>query len=251
MAPMTAIDKALDVLDYLSTNGAPESLGSLVEATGLPKPTVRRLLIGLIENGLVVQNQQKKYTLGNELSDLAARASARTSVAEVGRSAVNELRDHVVGTITLFSFSAQGLLPVLQFEDTASAYFTAPRTGALLQQTAAGKAILAEMYRPAVDHYLGSTAEEADITELHEELNLIRSRGYAVENEESQPGVRAVAAAIRSFTERPIGAIAVTVPVRVTSLPELIRMAPRVVDAAQSVSRAFGGGRDSEGRGQQ
>lgn len=244
---MTAIDKALDVLDYLSMNGAPESLGNLVEATALPKPTVRRLLIGLIENGLVVQDQQKKYTLGNELSDLAARASARLSVAEVGRSAVGELRDHVVGTITLFSFSAQGLLPVLQLEDTASAYFTAPRAGAQLQQTAAGKAILAEMYRPAVDHFLGTSAAQDDT--LHEELALVRERGYAVENEESQPGVRAVAAAIRSFTERPIGAIAVTVPVRVTSLPELIRMAPRVVDAAQSVSTSFGGGQDQERRG--
>jgi DNA-binding IclR family transcriptional regulator len=244
---VTAIDKALDVLDILAGAKRPLGLGEVVSASGLPKPTVRRLLLGLIQQSFVLQNVEGKYEVGNAVVDLAARSLGQVTLAEESRQILTALRQRVTGTITLTRFSDHGLSTVTQIDASSSAFLISPTSNAPLYATAAGKAVLAFMPQPDVERLVPETMTAltantiGTIDQLREELQVIRNRGFAIEDEEAQDGVRAVAVAVRTFVHRPIGAVAVASAAKLTSMPELIRMAPYLVAAGDEISTRLGG----------
>jgi DNA-binding IclR family transcriptional regulator len=244
---VTAIDKALQVLDVLADSPTPLGLGEVVIGSRLPKATVRRLLVNLIDQSLVLQNDEGRYEVGNGLVDRAARAMAAMNLAEEGRDALSELREHVTGTLALSRFADRSLTTVLQLDSSASTYVVSPTARAPLYATAAGKAVLA--FLPEVDMRRLVPAEFASLTprtlagqvELGQEVVVIRQRGYALEDEEAQLGVRAIAAPIRSFVGRPIGTLTVAAAAKILSVPELVRMASFLTAAADVISQRVGG----------
>jgi DNA-binding IclR family transcriptional regulator len=223
-------------------------LGELVAACGLPKPTVRRMLLGLIDQSLALQNDAGKYELGNGPIDLTARCLTTTDLADTSRPVLNTLRQHTAGTIVLCRLADdRRLTNVLEVHAASSSYVVTPDAGAPLYATAAGKAVLA--FLPAADLRRLTPQEITPLTphtlstraELEEEAKVIRDRGYALENEEAAVGVRAIAAPIRSFTARPIGAIVVAAPAKLVAIPELARMSSHLTAAADDISAQFGG----------
>jgi DNA-binding IclR family transcriptional regulator len=93
------------------------------------------------------------------------------------------------------------------------------RTGAVLPAhiVSGGKALLAELPPREVDALFGSSlrritpATIVDVDALHAELRRIREQGYAVNREESEPGLSAVAVVVRAGL-RAVGAVAVSAP---------------------------------------
>ena len=244
---MTAIDKAFDLLDILAREQRPLGLTEVVAACGLPKPTVRRLLLGLLGQSFIMQNAQGKYEFGNAVVDLAARSLRHLTLAEESRPILAGLRSNVTGTISLGRFTDHGLSTINQIDASASAFLVSPTSAAPLYATAAGKAVLAFMPRPDVERLVPARMESVaprtvtNLDDLFQELEVVRARGYAVEDEEAQAGVRAVAVPIRTFAHRPIGAVSVASAAKLVSIPELTRMAPYVVAAGDEISARYGG----------
>jgi len=75
---------------------------------------------------------------------------------------------------------------------------------------------------------------------LMEELAAIRQRGYAIDDEEIEVGLRCVAAPIRNHTGRVIAAISVAAPVQRMTKKNVQTTAPTVVAAADAISRRLG-----------
>lgn len=245
--PVTAIDKAFDLLDILADKQRPLGLSEVVSASGLPKPTVRRLLVGLQEQSFITQNAQGKYAFGNAVVDLAARTLSHLTLVEESRPVLGGLRSHVTGTISLSRFTDHGLTTLTQIDASASAFLVSPTTNAPLHATAAGKAVLAFMPRPDVARIVADAVEPVtartltSMEDLIHELEVVRGRGFAIEDEEAQDGVRAVAVPVRTFTHRPIGAVAVASAAKLVSIPEMTRMAPYLIKAADEISARLGG----------
>jgi DNA-binding IclR family transcriptional regulator len=96
-----------------------------------------------------------------------------------------------------------------------------PRVGSRLPAycTAAGKIQIAHMSDEELDNYLPNkelkrytpnTITDRDV--LKKQLKTIAERGYAVDNEELDIGVRCVSAPIRDYTRRIIGAVSISGP---------------------------------------
>jgi DNA-binding IclR family transcriptional regulator len=78
---------------------------------------------------------------------------------------------------------------------------------------------------------------------LREELSAIRARGYAVDDEENEKGIRCVGAAVMGASGRPVAAISVSGPAfRMTKKVIQEVRAQEVVEVAAEISRRLGYG---------
>jgi DNA-binding transcriptional ArsR family regulator len=80
------VDRATRLLRYVCAAGeAGRQLSEIVKQSGLTKPTVRRILIALIDNGLLEQDEDRKYFAGPETYALGILAAARFRRAQATR----------------------------------------------------------------------------------------------------------------------------------------------------------------------
>lgn len=87
------IDRAVDLLRHVaSSRETGASLSELMRASGLTKPTTRRLLISLIENGLVEQrHEDRRYCAGAETYALGMMASSRFGLERIAIESLRRL----------------------------------------------------------------------------------------------------------------------------------------------------------------
>lgn len=85
LAGSQTVDRALALLGMVGRRPSEgTSLSELVSESGLNKPTVRRLLLALIRNGMVEQNEQtRRYFLGEEAYILGTFAAHRHGLLEL------------------------------------------------------------------------------------------------------------------------------------------------------------------------
>jgi DNA-binding IclR family transcriptional regulator len=74
---------------------------------------------------------------------------------------------------------------------------------------------------------------------LKRELDLVRRRGYAIDNEENEPGVACIGAAILNASSVPVAAISVSGPAH-RILVEKKHISAAVMAAGRRVSRSLG-----------
>lgn len=86
----TVTGRVLTLLDAISASRHSVSLAALAAATGLPKPTVRRLANQLVDLGMLRRDPQG-YRLGLHLIELGAAAAAQLGTAELAAPFVHEL----------------------------------------------------------------------------------------------------------------------------------------------------------------
>jgi DNA-binding IclR family transcriptional regulator len=81
-SPSQTLNRAVKLLQWVSgSRGAGMALSDLVRASGLTKPTARRLLIALIENGLIDQDpHDRRYHMGPETYALGMLATERYGI---------------------------------------------------------------------------------------------------------------------------------------------------------------------------
>ena len=76
--------------------------------------------------------------------------------------------------------------------------------------------------------------------ELKAELGKIRARGYAIDDEENEEGVRCVGAAVRDYSGQPAAAISVSGPTFRVTEEKIPILARAVVEAAHTLSAELG-----------
>lgn len=116
-----------------------------------------------------------------------------------------------------------------------------------LHCTAVGKALIADHDLPALeDLYAGqvlSTPTKRTIrtlAELAEECQRVGKRGFAVDDEEFNPGVRCVAAPIRDGGGQIIAAIGISAPIGRLSKARCQKVGEEIMCAAQEISMKLG-----------
>ena len=72
------------------------------------------------------------------------------------------------------------------------------------------------------------------------EMERIRARGYAIDDEEHEPGVRCIAAAIRNWAGAPVAAVSISAPVTRMDQATMDRLLPKLLATVEEISRMLG-----------
>src|ERR687893_1790578 len=238
-----ALARGLDVLACFDDHRPAMTLSEIAVATGLARPTARRLLLTLAELGYVRVSDNsfaltpKVLSLGMayvsslglwdlarpHLEALVARTGESSSMAQLDGSDIVYVARVAVPKIIALRVDVGTRFPAVQ--TSQGKVLLAALTADELE------ASLAQPSRSGLPPYIGRTPEQ-----LREELTEVRARGWALADEELAPGVRSVAVPVRDGTGAVRAAMNVTVHAAETSterllgehLPALLRTAGEV-----------------------
>jgi DNA-binding IclR family transcriptional regulator len=243
--PVTAVDNALRTLTLLRTHGQLRVV-DVAEHLQVAPSTAHRLLAMLRFHGFAVQDSRKLYRPGPQLRGLHRDASATAAILSAARSHLEELARRVEETVHLVVLEGNGVRFIAGV-DGPKALRVGSRIGLLLpaHTTSGGKALLAELPTEEL-HALyprglprSDTSAITDYTQLLRELDAVRRQGYALNIEESEPGVSAVGACIRDSAGMPIAALAIAAPASRSPRRRLMALAGQVVAAAERIRRTL------------
>ncbi|OBK31541.1 IclR family transcriptional regulator [Mycobacterium asiaticum] len=188
--------RAAAALDEIAAEPGQLRLVDLGERLGLAKSTVRRLLVGLVEVGLVSVDANGRFSLGERLLGFGSGTGAH--IAAVFRATIERVWEATEETVDLSVLRGQRMWFIDQIESSYRLRaVSAVGVRFPLLGTANGKAALATLHDEHVDAALSRVgAAEADT--LRREINEIRSTGIAFDRDEHTPGISAAAIARRS-----------------------------------------------------
>jgi IclR family acetate operon transcriptional repressor len=244
----TTVAKAIDILDILASRAdVGVSLAELSSQMDMPKSSTHRYLATLQELGLAERKDSDRFTLGTKVIELAGSFLVNSDLRNESQAILNELADKTGETIHLAVPSGTEVVYIAKVE-SKHALSMASHIGARLPMycTSLGKAILAfsdgELLHSVLSEPLKPRTPNSITTAraLETELKSIRSRGYAVDDEENEIGIRCVGAPIFDYTATPIGAISISVPLDRMDQERCSTLGPLVYDAAQMISRRRG-----------
>jgi IclR family acetate operon transcriptional repressor len=248
-APVQSLDRAMALLAELAeADGL--TLTDLAGRTELPMSTAYRMLLTLQRRGLAeFEASTQLWLVGVETFRIGSAFLRRRKLADCGREAMQGLVDACGETANLAVAEEDGVVFVSQVEthEAIRAFFR-PGTRALFHASGAGKAILAyrapdavaaTIRRAGLPRFTDRTLTA--IPDLLADLAAIRTRGFAIDDEERNLGMRCVGAPIFNEFGEAVAGLSVSGPtVRVT--PEAIaRFGPLVRDAAAKVTLAIAG----------
>jgi len=210
-----AVDRAARLLSEVVHSADPMTFTELSAATGLAKSTTSRLLLALERNGLVRRDDHGRFLPGEMFVSFAWRGGAEAGLVAVAQPFLERLGKATGETINL-GVAGQGM--VEQIAQVDSAYLIGGTNwvgmSVPLHCSALGKVLLAYGAAPLPGDGLERRTDKTVTSEpvLRTELATVRARGYAVTDEELEPGLIAVAAPIRGYDGTVVAALSVSAP---------------------------------------
>jgi IclR family acetate operon transcriptional repressor len=244
-----SLEKALTLLKSLSDHDG-LSLSELANKTGLPLSTTHRLLGTLAAHELTAMDEtSQKWSIGIEAMRIGAAFQRRNTLISAGRAAMTQLMETTGETVNLAILDRFEVVFVSQVEcrEPIRAFFALGQRRAS-HASGIGKALLAEMPAERIKSFLSRASltrfTAATITDpyaLCTELDLIRQRGWSIDDEEANAGMRCIASPVfNPFGEAHAG-ISLSGPSARLTLDRLNDLGAKVRATADHITRLTGG----------
>lgn len=238
-----SIARAFELLETMADHGGVIGLSQLAAESGLPLPTIHRLVRTLVDLGYVRQDPSRRYVLGPKLIHLGETSSRM--LTRWARPHLERLVDELGESANLAMLDGDQIVYVAQVPSRHSMrMFTEVGRRVLPHCTAVGKAVLAEMERDDVEDLLRRTGmpkhTENTITDLHQFLRTLdwsEKQGYAVDDGEQEVGVRCVAVAVPGLPT-PM-AVSVSGPAPRMTDDLVTRAVPLITEVTAALSKAL------------
>ncbi len=246
---LSALDKALAVLEAISDQPQAVGLPDLTARLGLPRQTVHRILAQLEANGLVLRDPTRdRFSVGPRLSRLALAALSSGNQSAPVRAILSRLVDDVQET------SNVGVLDGMEFVylERIECHWSLRvhlQAGSRVPAycTSGGKALLAhtpDELRQRLLHSCKLLAHtdrtHTDLEALEDEFARVRTLGYALNDQEYTIGIVGVAVPILSSDGRALGALALHGPEPRFSLDTAKQQVQRLKTAAKALATVWG-----------
>lgn len=242
-----AVERTVQLIEALTASGGrPKTLTELAQRAGMPEPSALRYLATLARLGLAEQEgkgAQGRYQPGLRLFVLAEHSLGKSDIRDIALPVMRRLLDRYQETVNLAAFRQRRLVIIEVLEGLRSIRLGA-RVGDedRFRSTGLGKAILAtlpdkEALEILKDENLGPCTHKTILSEraMRAELRAVRSRGYAIDDEESEMGLRCVGVAICGRRGATFG-LSVSGPSHLFSLEVAKEAGPVLVEAAKTIS---------------
>ncbi|MGZ4602072.1 MAG: IclR family transcriptional regulator domain-containing protein [Kineosporiaceae bacterium] len=242
-----AIARGLDVLTAFGPRHPRMSLAEVATATGLARPTARRILRTLESLGYV-RPDQGAFALTPRVMDIGLVYVQSLGLWDVARPHLERL---VAATDESSSIAQLDGSDIVYVARVAVPKIIALRVSIGTRfpavPTSLGKVLLAGLPAEDLDSVLAQPGRsgvqprwQPSRAELDAALSEVRAKGWALTDEQLAPGIRSVAAPLRDGAGRVIAALNVTVHAAETSLETLVgEYLPLLLQAAGDVSADF------------
>jgi IclR family mhp operon transcriptional activator len=242
MKTVNALHKGLGILRLLNERGVCQ-IRHLHEATGMPKPTILRMLGTLAEAGYVSRDAESGYGVTAKVRELASGYDAKTDLLRAAKPVLDKLRKECAWPVNLAIFDHDAMM-IADTGKTSGIHSINSPVGTRLSATitALGRSYLAFLPEDEAARILSSLAKRGELAsggmdQMIQQLALVRRKGHAICNQELARTTRAVAAPILAGG-KPVGAINMTAATQVLSMkkaeaifaPLLKRAAKRIAD---------------------
>ena len=236
--------RLFSLLELIAGRDAFVSLPGLVEETGLPKPTLHRMLAQLEGAGLIVrQSDGRHYGTGQRLRRFAESLLLNATQHGARRAVLRALVEEIGETCYVTALSGDEVLYLDRVETAEPLrFFLHAGARVPVHATASGKMILAQMSpsqrRKLLAHapltrYTAQT--RTDLARLEHELRAVRENGYAVDNEEFLAGLICVAVPVPAGPNRSNLCVAVQAPVLRLDVEQAVALLPALRRAAAAI----------------
>jgi len=230
---LVGADRVLAVLKALALRPEGISLDELTRIMDSPKPTVHRALGALRRAGFADQDRHGHYVLGDEFLRMAfTHHEARPDHVRI-RPALETLARAFGETVHYAVLDDREVVYRAKVDPPSGPVRLTSTVGGRnpAHATGVGKLLLAFTLPdlPAVKRWIGRTPLQPKTPStlctahaLHEDFEAIRERGYALDNQENEPGVNCIAVPVYALaTGTPSGAVSVSALAYRTPLDEL------------------------------
>lgn len=246
-----ALERALDILDAFSLASPHLSITQIGDRVNLPKSTVVRLVSILAERSYLERvPDTESYRIGVRAFEIGSVYIQSTSLEAEARPIMGRLAMETSQTANLGILDQGELVHVaIVASDRPVRYWATVGTREGAHYTGLGKVLLAavtdaELVAHLARHDLvrrtARTITSADA--LRVELDRIQSQGYALDDEESNLGLRCIAAPITDRTGQTIAAVSIS-GLRVEFTDEVMpRYLEAVIQAGHDISIRLGSG---------
>ena len=249
---LSSVATAMRLLKAFSEEQEEISVSALAQKLGVAKSTIHRLAVTLVSEGLLEQNpDNQRYRLGIGLFALGTLVRRRMDISTEARPYLFSLREKTGETILLGIPSDGDIMYIYNLESPQALRMRSDigirRPGLT---TAVGRAIFAFAPDDLIDRMLAAPVvarTSRTITNpaiLRATLAEVREQGYAIEDEESEAGIRAIAAPVRRAGGFVVGAVGIAGPSQRLSLDALKALVTPLLDAAAAISVRLGHGRN-------
>lgn len=239
MNEIQSLARGLKILDLLAEAGDGLSVTELAEALGVDKASASRLVATLTRYGYAEKDEvTRRFLLGPQVVSLSRSVLTRLPLREAAKPYLRQLME-ATGECAHLAVPAQGkALYIDQVESPATLRVNAA-VGTMnpLHCTALGKVLLAfgEVEMPAsLEAFTPRTITDPETLRRH--LEEVRRLGYAVDDEEFDPGVRCIAAPVFDFRGRAVGSIGISGPSSRVSQERLPGLAAIVLEIGKALS---------------
>lgn len=245
-------EKLLSVLETMIELGQPLRLQDIAQSTNLNPSTALRFVGALVQCGYVYQDPQtQRYCTTMKICVLSNKVqiNVHNNVRDLSRSILRSL-SHMFREASCISIEQDMQALYTDVQDGPDQILrTTRRIGniAPLHCTDVGKLMLTNYSSAELDHYIEVkglprfTSQTLCTREaLAAELDNIRQRGYAYDNEECELGVRCVAVPSRDYTGRVSYCLSVTGPCTRLTDSKIQANLPHMCDMAYQLSIMLG-----------
>lgn len=235
-----SVERVFELLELITDAGGEVTLSELSASTDLPLPTIHRLLRTLVMKGYARQLPNRRYALGPRLIRLGEGANKQ--LGALARPQLKMLVDRLGETSNMAVLDSDMVVYIAQVPSSHSMrMFTEVGRRAHTHDTGVGKAILAQLDNETVRNIvtragMPTPTEKSigSVEQLLEELENIRERGYSIDEQEQELGVRCFAMAVPDAPTPT--AISVSGPISRVDESFAGKAVPLLRSAAQAIS---------------
>jgi IclR family pca regulon transcriptional regulator len=254
-----SLERGLAILGCFTPKRPVLGIADIADDLGMSRSTTHRYVITLVALGYLEQGASRKYRLGLRVTDLGMSALNSTGLREHAHPYLEELRQRTSYTTSLGVLDGTDVLyvdRVRSFRRGQGSIDLNLHTGSRLpaHATAMGKLLLANLPDGEQKELIASmklakrgpntiTSKKA----LRDELDEIRTAGFAVNDQELAAGLYAIAAPVRNEARDVVATINLAAHSSMISLEELVdALGPHLISTADRISARLGYRRDDE-----
>jgi DNA-binding IclR family transcriptional regulator len=234
------------LLEIIAKRDSPFTLQAIVDETGLPKPTVHRMLQQL-ENAEILQRDGngRHYSTGQRLTRLAENVLLNGTTQGARHAVLRKLVDEIGESCNLTAFSGNEVLYLDRVETAAPLrFYLHPGSRVPSHCSATGKLFLSQMSPAQRRRLLAAVPLEKFTTntltnfdQLEQELERVKQQGFAFDEEEFLPGLLCLGILIPSPSGASNMGLAIQSPMMGFSKERALSALPALRRAAEAISK--------------